>query len=102
MIRLFNFFFVKGLGKLLSKMSLSSKREDVRDDTPSHNEMVNLSYRLDDREFNPIVKEWGKNIWKFYYFIIFFVNIKVGWIKIGMGMGKSSNLLLDLKALDQF
>ena len=43
-------------------MSLSSKREDVKDETPSHNEMVNLAYGLDDRELNPIVKGWVKMI----------------------------------------
>ena len=51
-----------GFGKLFEKLSLSSKKEDVMDGNRSHNEMVNLAYGLDEREYNPIVKGWGKMI----------------------------------------
>ena len=67
------FLLANRLGKFFEKLSLSSKREDVMDGNPSHNEMVNLYYGLDEREYNPIVKGWGEIILKillFYHFLL--------------------------------
>ena len=61
------------LGRILSKLSLSSKREDVRAETSKPNGRVNLAYEMYDREFNPIIKGWGEIILKillFYHFLL--------------------------------
>ena len=63
------------LGRILSKLSLSFKRKDVRGETSNPNGRVNLAYEMDDREFNPIIK--GEIISQ-KIIILYFFKIKVG------------------------
>ena len=46
----------------MSRMSFYSKGGDVDDKSSGFNKMVNQGYRMEDREFNPTIRGWGKMI----------------------------------------